>query len=146
MIYRYNQWLEESEMVDAAGPTIDPPADLTPAEMEAPAEPAEPTDSEPTSVEEFDDSTEIGKFKKLDQTRKDAVKAFKDKQKEFLAMPEDARKNPATDEDKEKVQTLKDALITLNTTMKDAESAFNRFNDEMLGLSDDSEEEEDIEP
>ena len=30
--------------------------------------------------------------------------------------------------------------------MKDAESAFNKFNDEMLGLSDDSEEEEDIEP
>ena len=114
--------------------------------MEAPAEPAEPAESEPTAVEEFDDSTEIGKFKKLDQTRKDAVKAFKDKQKEFLAMPEDARKNPATDEDKEKVQTLKDELITLNTTMKDAESAFNKFNDEMLGLSDDSEEEEDIEP
>jgi len=146
MIYRYNQWLEESEKVDATGPAIDPPADLTPAEMDAPAEPAAPTDAEPTSVEDIDDSTEIGKFKKLDQARKDAVKAFKDKQKEFLEMPEDARKNPATDEDKEKVQTLKDELITLNKTMKEAESAFNKFNDEMLGLSDDTEEEEDIEP
>ena len=64
-------------------------------------------------------------------------------------MPEESRKNPTSDEDKQKVQTLKDELIALNKTMKDAESAFNKFNDEMLGLSADVENPEgaeDIEP
>lgn len=146
MIYRYNQWLEESEKVDAAAPAIDAPA-VDPMPADVPAEPAMDADAEPKNVEEIDDSTEIGKFKKLDQARKDAVKAFKEKQKEFLEMPEESRKNPTSDEDKEKVQTLKDELIALNKTMKDAESAFNKFNDEMLGLSGDLEtEEEDIEP
>ena len=146
MIYRYNQWLEESEKVDATVPAIDAPAADPSA---APAPPAEMDETEPKSVEEIDDSTEIGKFKKLDQARRDAVKAFKEKQKEFLEMPEESRKNPTSDEDKQKVQTLKDELIALNKTMKDAESAFNKFNDEMLGLSADvenAEGDEDIEP
>ena len=137
MIYRYNQWLDESEKVDAAAPDMsaEPEADLTPAQMEAPLEPA--------SVEDMDETTDIGKFTKIDQARKDAVKAFKDKQKEFLAMPEETRKNPVSEEDKTKVQTMKDELIGLHKTMKDAELEFNKFNEELLGVS---EEEEDIEP
>lgn len=149
MIYRYNQWLEESEKVDATAPAIDAPAAPAADPSATPPPPAEMDETEPKSVEEIDDSTEIGKFKKLDQARRDAVKAFKEKQKEFLEMPEESRKNPTSDEDKQKVQTLKDELIALNKTMKDAESAFNKFNDEMLGLSADVENpegDEDIEP
>lgn len=146
MIYKYTEWLEESEKTEApaaAPEQTEPEADLTPAQMEAPAEPEAPAPAEPTEVEEMDETTEIGKFRKLDQARKDAVKAFKDKQKVFLEMPDETRKNPETDEDKEKVQTLKSELISLNQAMKDAEAAFNKFNDELLGTA---EEEEDIEP
>lgn len=145
MIYRYNQWLDESEKVDAAAPDMsaEPEADLTPAQMEAPIEPEVAAPTEPTSVEDMDETTDIGKFTKIDQARKDAVKAFKDKQKEFLAMPEETRKNPVSEEDKTKVQTMKDELIGLHKTMKDAELEFNKFNEELLGVS---EEEEDIEP
>jgi hypothetical protein len=143
MIYKYSQWLEESEKVEPAAPVNQEEADLTPAQMEAPAEPAEPVAAEPENVEEIDDSTEIGKFKKLDQARKDAVKAFKDKQKEFLDMPEETRKNPASDEDKQMIEDKKKELIELHTAMKNAEMEFNKFNEELLGLS---EEEEDVEP
>jgi hypothetical protein len=142
MIYKYSEWLDESEKTAAPAPA-ETEADLTPAQMEAPVEPAEPAPVEPTEVEEMDETTEIGKFRKLDQARKDAVKAFKDKQKEFLEMPDEARKNPQSDEDKEKVQALKTELISLNQTMKDAEMAFNKFNDELLGIE---EEVEDVEP
>jgi hypothetical protein len=73
---------------------------------------------------------------------------LKDKQKEFLAIAVETRKSPVTDEDKEKVKTLKDSLIILNKTMKDAEAAFNKFNDEALGLEVEIPgiEAEDIEP
>lgn len=144
MIYKYNQWLEESEKVEPAAVPAETEADLTPAQMENPAEPEAPAPAEPAEVEEMDETTDIGKFKKLDQARKDAVKAFKDKQKEFLDMPEETRKNPVSEEDKANVQTMKDELIALHKTMKDAESEFNKFNDELLGIA--AEEEEDIEP
>lgn len=141
MIYKYSEWIKESETVEAP-PVMDPAAQ--------PAMPSDSMDSEPksTEIETFDETTEIGKFQKLDQDRKTAVKAFKDKQKEFLAIDAETRKSPVTDEDKEKVKTLKDSLIVLNKTMKDAEAAFNKFNDEALGLEVEIPgiEAEDIEP
>ena len=141
MIYKYSEWIKESETVEAP-PVMDPAAQ--------PTVPSNSMESEPPAaeLETFDETTEIGKFQKLDQDRKTAVKAFKDKQKEFLAIAVETRKSPVTDEDKEKVKTLKDALIILNKTMKDAEAAFNKFNDEALGLEVEIPgiEAEDIEP
>ena len=144
MIYKYSEWIKESETVEAP-PVMDPAAQPT-----VPTVPSDSMESEPpvADLETFDETTEIGKFQKLDQDRKTAVKAFKDKQKEFLAIDVETRKSPVTDEDKEKVKTLKDALIILNKTMKDAEAAFNKFNDEALGLGVEIPgiEAEDIEP
>ena len=141
MIYKYSEWIKESETVEAP-PVMDPAAQPTVS--------SDSMESEPPAaeLETFDETTEIGKFQKLDQDRKTAVKAFKDKQKEFLAIDVETRKSPVTDEDKEKVKTLKDALIILNKTMKDAEAAFNKFNDEALGLEVEIPgiEAEDIEP
>ena len=141
MIYKYSEWIKESETVEAP-PVMDPAAQ--------PTVPSDSMESEPPAadLETFDETTEIGKFQKLDQDRKTAVKAFKDKQKEFLAIDVETRKSPVTDEDKEKVKTLKDSLIILNKTMKDAEAAFNKFNDEALGLEVEIPgiEAEDIEP
>lgn len=147
MIYRYNQWLEESEKMDAQPEA--PEADLTPAEMAAPAEDEGSEESEPGEPTGDSVDSEVAQFQAVDKARKDAIIAFKAKQKEFMAIPTETRKNPQTDEDKQKVQSLKDELISLNTTMKDAEKAFNRFNDEMLGLSPDLEEDDlggEIEP
>jgi len=143
MIYKYSEWIKESETVEA--PVVD-----TAAQTTVPAVSSDSMESEPPAadLETFDETTEIGKFQKLDQDRKTAVKAFKDKQKEFLAIDVETRKSPVTDEDKEKVKTLKDSLIILNKTMKDAEAAFNKFNDEALGLEVEIPgiEAEDIEP
>ena len=141
MIYKYSEWIKESETVEAP-PVMDPAAQPTVS--------SDSMESEPPAaeLETFDETTEIGKFQKLDQDRKTAVKAFKDKQKEFLAIAVETRKSPVTDEDKEKVKTLKDSLVILNKTMKDAEAAFNKFNDEALGLEVEIPgiEAEDIEP
>jgi len=148
MIYKYSQWLEESEKtppVPAAEPAPQEEPDLTPAQMEAPVEPSEPEQSEPTEtdIEGQDETTDVGKFRKLDQERKASIKAFKEKQAEFLEMPDDMRKNPQSDEDMERVENLKSELINLNTAMKAAVSAFDKFNDELLGIDN---EEEDVEP
>lgn len=133
MIYRYNQWLEESEKMDpSADPLMaEPEADLTPAQMEAPAEEPEVPVEEPAQVEEIDDSTDIGKFKKLGKARKEAADAFKNKQEEFLNLPKEERST----------SPLKDELVTLHKALKDAEAEFNKFNEEMLGG-----EEDEIEP
>ena len=131
MISPYNQWLEESEKMEPA-PMEQPEADLTPAQMAAPAEePAEPAQEEPTQVEELDDTTDIGKFKTLGKARKEAADAFKSKQEEFLNLPKEERAD----------SPLKDELITLHKALKDAETEFNKFNDEMLEAG-----EEEIEP
>ena len=144
MIYKYSEWIKESETVEA------PPVVDTTSQSAVPAVSSDSMESEPPAaeLETFDETTEIGKFQKLDQDRKTAVKAFKDKQKEFLAIAVETRKSPVTDEDKEKVKTLKDSLVILNKTMKDAEAAFNKFNDEALGLEVEIPgiEAEDIEP
>jgi len=100
--------------------------------MEEPLdEPDNATQEEPSQVEDIDDSSDIGKFKKLGKARKEAAEAFKNKQEEFLSLPKEERSN----------SPLKDELVTLHKALKDAESEFNSFNEEMLGGSDD-----DIEP
>ena len=76
--------------------------------------------------------------------RREAIKAFKKKQEEFLEIPEDIRKNPVEEADKTKVDTLKTELIELNKTMKDAIKAWDSFNAQALGIED--EEAEDFEP
>ena len=53
MIYNYSQWIKESEKVEPstdAMPTGGEEADLTPAQMEAPAEPAEKPIGEPAET------------------------------------------------------------------------------------------------
>ena len=153
MIHKYQQWLEESEKVDAApevapAETADPTTDPT---NPASALPAETTET-PASTEEAPASTdsaesEIEEYKKLDTERRDAIKAFKAKQEEFLEIPEDVRKNPTEEEDKTKVETLKTELIDLNKKMKDAIKAWDSFNSKALGLaSEDDEDSEDFEP
>lgn len=132
MIYNYIQWIKESEKVEPETPAISPAgeeADLTPAQMEAPAEePTPPAQEEPAQVEDVDDSSDIGQFKKLGKARKEAADAFKSKQEEFLNLPKEERSN----------SPIKDELVTLHKALKDADAEFNKFNDEMLG-SDDSE-------
>jgi hypothetical protein len=137
MIYNYSEWIKESEKVEPSAPAdagsiVGGEPDLTPAQMEEPLdEPDNATQEEPSQVEDIDDSSDIGKFKKLGKARKEAAEAFKNKQEEFLSLPKEERSN----------SPLKDELVTLHKALKDAESEFNSFNEEMLGGSDD-----DIEP
>ena len=141
MIHNYSQWIKESEKVE---PTNDDLADLTPAQMEASPEPTETSPVEPTDPGSEDQPEDIDQFQEVDQARRDAIQAFKDKQKEFLDMPAETRKNPTNDEDKAKVQSIKDELISLNTAMKNAWSEWSKLNSKMLGISDD--EETSVEP
>ncbi len=143
----YEEWLKESEKVDpqatpAANPTT-PPApstDVPPAE-DIPLEvsPETSTDSQTDSTSE--PASESEEFEQIDTTRRDAIKAFKEKQKEYMEIPIEIRNSPTTDEDKTKVESLKAELQTLNTAMKDAVAAYDAFNDKMLGSSSDVNEE-----
>ena len=140
MIYNYSQWIKESEKVE---PTPEAPmtageeADLTPAQMEAPAEPMTTEPEEPTDIDTTSEPVDISYLQQVDQTRRDAIQAFKDKQKEFLDIPEETRKNPTSDEDKNKIKTIKDELISLNKAMNDAWTEWSKINNQMLGASDD---------
>jgi hypothetical protein len=152
MIRKYQEWLEESEKIEAGAPVEATPAEVTPdaAATETPVEetpteemPAEEMPAE-TPVEDSSAESEIEKYQELDNTRREAIKAFKKKQEEFLEIPEDIRKNPVEEADKTKVETLKTELIALNTTMKDAIKAWDSFNAQALGIED--EDSEDFEP
>lgn len=154
MIRKYQEWLEESEKIEAGAPVEETPVEETPdaAATETPVEetPAEEAPAEEAPVEETpaDDTmsaeSEIEKYHELDNTRREAIKAFKKKQEEFLEIPDDIRKNPVEEEDKTKVETLKTELIELNKAMKDAIKAWDSFNAQALGIED--EEAEDYEP
>lgn len=130
MIHKYQQWLEESEKIEAG---MEPPA-TTPTETQTDASAELPTEEPSTEIESAD--SEIEKFRTLDTARKDAIKAFKVKQEEFLQIPDETRKNPVEETDKERIETLKTELISLNQTMKAAIEAWNSFNSKMLGISD----------
>jgi malate synthase len=142
MIHKYQQWLEESEKMEAetpATPEATPAATETPATEEpAPAEtPVEDTVTNDDSTDITSAESEIEQYRTLDTARREAIKAFKAKQEEFLEIPDDVRKNPTEEADKEKVENLKNELIDLNRTMKDAIKAWDSFNAQALGISDD---------
>ena len=160
-IHDFQSWLAESEKVDpqapatAAAPATPPPPATTPVpdtEEEGPEPVADTTPNqeevepdapeEPGAGEVTDAGSEIEQFQQLDTVRKDAIRAFKAKQEEFMNIPVETRKNPQTDEDKQKVEGLKSELITLNTAMKDAIKAWEQFNNEMLGVTDEDETDE----
>ena len=142
MIHKYQQWLEESEKVEAGAdvpaetpetttpetPAADMPTEENPA-MDASADMAMTIDSAESEIEQF---------RTLDTARREAIKAFKAKQEEFLQIPDETRKNPTEEEDKTKIETLKTDLIELNKTMKDAIKAWDSFNAMALGISDDA--------
>ena len=142
MIHKYQQWLEESEKVEAGAdvpaetpetttpetPAADMPTEENPA-MDASADMAMTIDSAESEIEQF---------RTLDTARREAIKAFKVKQEEFLQIPDETRKNPTEEEDKTKVETLKTELIELNKTMKDAIKAWDSFNAMAWGISDDA--------
>lgn len=143
MIHKYQQWLEESEKVEAGADvpsetpetsTSDLPTEETPA-ADAPA--ADATAETPEMTIDSAES-EIEQYRTLDTARRDAIKAFKAKQEEFLEIPDETRKNPTEEADKTKVETLKTELIELNKTMKDAIKAWDSFNAKALGISDDA--------
>lgn len=146
MIHKYQQWLEESEKMEAeaAAPVSTDTPDATDntavgTPTDVPAEPADaPAETADAPIEEIPAESEIEQFRDLDTKRKDAIKAFKAKQEEFLQIPDDIRKNPVEEEDKTKVEELKTELISLNTQMKDAIKAWDSFNDKMLGLEDET--------
>lgn len=142
MIHKYQQWLEESEKVEAGAEV---PAETPETTM--PSSTDLPTDENPTmdasagadsgmSIDSAE--SEIEQFRTLDTTRREAIKAFKAKQEEFLQIPDETRKNPTEEEDKTKIETLKTELIELNKTMKDAIKAWDSFNAMALGISDDA--------
>jgi hypothetical protein len=142
MIHKYQQWLEESEKVEAGAEV---PAETPETTM--PSSTDLPTDENPTMDASADvdpgmsiDSaeSEIEQFRTLDTARREAIKAFKAKQEEFLQIPDETRKNPTEEEDKTKIETLKTELIELNKTMKDAIKAWDSFNAMALGISDDA--------
>jgi hypothetical protein len=142
MIHKYQQWLEESEKVEAGAEV---PAETPETTM--PSSTDLPTDENPTMDASADvdpgmsiDSaeSEIEQFRTLDAARREAIKAFKAKQEEFLQIPDETRKNPTEEEDKTKIETLKTELIELNKTMKDAIKAWDSFNAMALGISDDA--------
>lgn len=151
MLHKYQQWLEESEKMEAAAveatpteaPATDTTAIATPIDepaAEAPAATDTATDAatETPAPEEASADSEIEQFRELDEKRKEAIKAFKKKQEEFLQIPDDIRKNPVEEEDKAKVEELKTELISLNKEMKDAVKAWEEFNDNMLGFEDET--------
>jgi|LakMenEpi03Aug12_release.lakeMendotaPanAssembly.Ray.scaffolds.fasta_scaffold00290_71 hypothetical protein len=150
MIHKYQQWLDESEKLEAVDTPVTPDAPV-----EAPAEvPAEPVAEVPAEtpvdagipaeapVEDDTAESEIEKYQELDTARRDAIKAFKKKQEEFLEIPNEIRKSPVEEADKTKVETLKSELVELNKTMKDSIKAWDNFNSEALGLADDETSEE----
>jgi hypothetical protein len=142
MIHKYQQWLEESEKVEAGADVPSETPETSTSDLpteETPAADA-PVDANADAPEMTVDSaeSEIEQYRTLDTTRRDAIKAFKAKQEEFLEIPDETRKNPTEEADKTKVETLKTELIELNKTMKDAIKAWDSFNAKALGISDDA--------
>lgn len=150
-IHMYSEWLKESELVqpqtqEVQQPTQQPannmPADVPPSpapDMVDMPDPNIDQTIEPSN-QEYDTSTETSmseqeEFEQIDTARKEAIIAFKEKQKEFMEIPQEVRNNPTTDEDKTKVESLKAELQTLNTTMKESVAKYDEFNDNMLGTT-----------
>lgn len=146
-IQMYDEWLKESQKVDPQSPAVQP----APTQQATPGSEAPPTEDipleMPSDLPADDQSTEdspiseLEEFEQIDTTRREAIKAFKVKQQEFMNIPIETRNNPVTDEDKTKVESLKAELQNLNSAMKEAVSAYDTFNDKMLGSTPEVEEE-----
>jgi hypothetical protein len=137
-IHLYEEWLKESEKVDPVE-APEPTSDLTPEEQAAQTSTDasdEPPIEAPVTASTETELPEADQFAQLDSERRAAITAFKEKQKEYMDIPIDTRKNPVTDEDKQKVEGIKAELITLNQSMKDAIAAYDKFNNQMLDISD----------
>jgi hypothetical protein len=141
----YDEWIKESEQVDPTNPAAPPPA----APIEQPVtdttgvSDAPPTDVPPVEDASQSPASEADRFDEIDKARKEAIKAFKEKQKEYMGIPIETRQNPVSEEDTQKVEELKAELTTLNQTMKDTVAEYDKFNDEMLGITS---EDSDVEP
>ena len=139
-IHMYEEWIKESEKVDPSVPEpTATPAPIQPAGVESIPATTDTTSDIETGLEtppaEETELSEQEEFEQIDTTRRAAITAFKDKQKEYMEIPKEIRNNPTSDEDKTKVESLKADLQNLNTAMKDAVTAYDEFNDKMLGSS-----------
>jgi hypothetical protein len=148
MIRKYNEWLKESEKMEpapiAGAAQVNPTGNEVP--LEEPASETEPIESPEQSAEISNDqpsefSSNIEEWRSLDSTRRESIKSFKEKQEEFLEIPDDIRNNPVEESDKEKVETLKSELTELHTSMKSSWEAWDSFNEKMLGVSPEVDEE-----
>jgi hypothetical protein len=141
----YDEWIKESEQVDPTNPVAPPPA----APIEQPVtdttgvSDASPTDVPPVEDASQSPASEADRFDEIDKARKEAIKAFKEKQKEYMGIPIETRQNSVSEEDTQKIEELKAELTTLNQTMKDTVAEYDKFNDEMLGITS---EDSDVEP
>lgn len=123
-IFKYQQWLEESEEVAPApaapAPSTDTlpeiPADQPAAEMPA-EEPAEIPADAPMPTDEVPAEGEASEYDQIDIARKDAIRAFKAKYDEFKNAPEDQK------------EAMKEELKSLYDAMKEAVDKF----DELVG-------------
>lgn len=152
-IQLYAEWLKESERIDPQAPeqpvttpATQPVANTQVDPSAAPMQPVDPNietglEEQPAEEPTLSESEE---FEEIDTARKEAITAFKEKQKEYMEIPLEIRNAPVSDEDKTKVESLKAELQTLNTAMKDAVARYDEFNDKMLGSSPDGDS--DIEP
>jgi hypothetical protein len=109
-IFKYQQWLEESEEV---APAPAPAAEAVPTTDTLPEIPAEPIGDAPIEgdvppAEPMDDAPiegEGSEYDQIDIERKDAIRAFKAKYEEFKNAPEDQKEGM-----KEELKTLFDAM------------------------------------
>jgi hypothetical protein len=123
-IFKYQQWLEESEEVAPApaapAPSTDTlpeiPADQPAGDMPVDASAEIPADL-PAPTEEIPVEGEMSEYDQIDAARKDAIRAFKAKYDEFKNAPEDQK------------ETMKDELKSLYDAMKEAVDKF----DELVG-------------
>lgn len=117
-IFKYQQWLDESEEVAPAPAAPAPAAPSTDTLPEAPLDdpaanapapgdmPADaPADMPPMPDAGADVPAEGGEYEQLDVARKDAIRAFKAKYEEFKNAPEDQKESM-----KEELKTLFDAM------------------------------------
>jgi hypothetical protein len=158
MIHRYSQWLEESEKIEAGQPaapapdaTVTPPVttDAQPAPAPETTPSTEPSPTTDTQTEtpapvpaELSSESKIEEYRKLDKDRRDSIRAFKEKNEEFLQIPDDIRKNPIDESDKTKVSDLKSQLTDLHQKMKEAIEAWDRFVSAEIGAEGSGMEEE----
>lgn len=122
-IFKYQQWLEESEEVPPVAPTPAPSTDTLPeAPAETPAAPAEdPLAGAPAETPEMPAETpaeapaDAPEYEKLDTARKDAIRAFKAKFEEYKNAPEDQK------------ETMKEETNALYKAMEEAVKAFDEY-------------------